>query len=313
MRIAWKRLVQALVLLLALGFMAALVQQQAAALRSYRWQLAPGWAVLALVSLELTWLFEAATWWTILRSLGGRLPYPRIVPIWFLSNIVRYIPGNVWQFLSMAELAAEHGVSRLVTLTSIVLHQAISIVVAIVLAAAYFAATGQGAWFDRLRPLLWLAPLGLLLLQPRLLERALNWTLARLRRPPIRVTLTWRQILLLCLRYVVVWLAMGLSYAALVRALTPFPVAITPHLVAAWTAAYVVGFLSLLTPSGLGVREGVMILLLNPVLPQPLPALVAIVARLWMVLGELLGAGASLLARPASRKLLARQQVTNDE
>ncbi len=300
-------------LLLALGFMAALAQRQLAALRSYQWQLSPGWAVLAVISLELTWLFESATWWAILGSLGGRLPYLRIVPIWFLSNIVRYIPGNVWQFVSMAELVAEHGVSRLVTLTSIVLHQVISIVVGVVLAAAYFAATGQGEWFDRLRLALWLAPLSLLLLQPRPLERVLNWALARLRRPPIRVTLTWGQIALLCLRYVVVWLAMGLSYAALVRALTPVPVAIVPHLVASWTGAYVVGFLSLLTPSGLGVREGVMILLLNPVLPPPLPALVAVVARLWMVLGELLGAGAALLARPANLKLLSRQRAPRNE
>ncbi len=313
MRISWKRLAQVIVLLLALGFMAALVQRQLAALQGYQWQLSPGWAVVALVSLELTWLFEAATWWAILGSLGRRLPYRRIVPIWFLSNIVRYIPGNVWQFLGMAELAAEHGVSRLVTLTSIVLHQVISIVVAIALAAAYFAATGQGAWFDRLRPLLWLAPLGLLLLQPKLLERTLNRVLTRLRRPPIRVSLTWGQIALLCLRYVVVWLAMGLSYAALVRALTPFPVTVVPHLAAAWTAAYVIGFLSLLTPSGLGVREGIMILLLNPILPPPLPALVAIVARLWMVVGELLGAGAALLAQPTDLKLFARPRATNNE
>lgn len=313
MRITWKRLIQVVVLLLALGFMAVLVQQQTTALRTYQWQLAPGWIALALVSLELTWLFESATWWVILRSLGGRLPYLYILPVWFFSNIIRYIPGNIWQFLGMAELAAEHGVSRVITLTSIVLHQAISIVVAVVLAAAYFAATGQGAWFDRLRPLFGLAPLGLLLLQPRLLERVLNWTLTRLHRPPIRVTLTWGQVLLLGLRYVIVWLGLGLSYTALVRALTPFPSAIVPHLVAAWIAAYVIGFLSLLTPSGLGVREGVMILLLNPILPAPLPALIAIIARLWMVLGELVGVGLALLANPTGLKLLLRQRAIHDE
>ena len=156
---------------------------QWAVLQTYQWQLAPGWAVLALVGLELTWLFELDTWRMILRSLGGPLPYRRAAPIWFLSNIIRYIPGNIWQFLGMAELAAEEGVPRLATFTSIVLHQAISTAAGIVLAALYFAVAGAGAWFAWLRPFLLLTPLGLLLLQPRILERLLNWALAKLHRP----------------------------------------------------------------------------------------------------------------------------------
>ena len=185
----------------ALGFLVALVQRQWAVLQAYQWQLAPGWAVLALVGLELTWLFELDTWRMILRSLGGPLPYRRAAPIWFLSNIIRYIPGNIWQFLGMAELAAEEGVPRMATFTSIVLHQAISTAAGIVLASLYFAFAGAGAWFAWLRPFLLLTPLGLLLLQPRILERFLNWAMAKLRRPALRVTLTWGQVWVLLLRY----------------------------------------------------------------------------------------------------------------
>jgi hypothetical protein len=57
----------------------------------------------------------------------------------------------------------------------------------------------------------------------------------------------------------------------------------------------VIGYLSLLTPSGLGVREGILALLLTEVFAAPLPTIIAIVARLWMVLAELLGAGVSLV------------------
>jgi uncharacterized membrane protein YbhN (UPF0104 family) len=313
MRIRWRRVAQVTILLLALGFLAALVRSQGAALQAYRWQLAPVWALVALAGLELTWLFELDTWRLILRSLGGQLAYRQAVPAWFLSNIVRYIPGNVWQFLGMAELAAEHGVPRLVTLTSIVLHQAISTAAGLALAAAYFAAAGQGergsipyVWFDRLRVLLWLMPLGLLLLHPAILERVLNWGMVRLRRPTVQVTLTWGQVWLLCLRYGVVWLLMGLSFAALVRSLALVRAVEAPYLVACWAGAYVIGYLSLLTPSGLGVREGVMVLLLAAIMPEGVAAVVAIVARLWMVAGELLGAGAALL-------LLRRKRVTSDE
>ena len=206
----------------------------------------------------------------------------------------------------MAELAAEEGVPRMATFTSIVLHQAISTAAGIVLASLYFAVAGAGAWFAWLRPFLLLTPLGLLLLQPRILERFLNWTMAKLHRPPLRVTLTWGQIWVLLLRYLVVWLAMGLSFAALARAVTPYPLDVVPYLVASWAAAYVIGYLSLLTPSGLGVREGILALLLTEVFAAPLPTVIAIVARLWMVLAELLGAGVALVLW-RRRKPSARQ------
>jgi hypothetical protein len=296
MRVPWKRLARIAALVAAAGFLIALVASQWSALQAYEWRLAPGWALLAVAGLELTWLLELDTWRLILASLGGRLSFRTAAPIWFLSNILRYIPGNVWQFLGMAELAHDAGVPRLVTLTSIVLHQAISTAVGIVIAAVYFAVRGEGVWLSRLRPLLWLVPLGLLLLQPRILERLLNWIFRKLGRPAIRVTLTWGQIWILIARYFVVWMAMGLSFAMLVRALTPIAWRDAPYLVAAWATAYVVGYLSLLTPAGLGVREGVMAVLLFPLMPLPVAAVIAIMARLWMVVGEALGAGVSLVA-----------------
>ncbi len=291
MRIPWKRVGRIAVLALALGSLAAVVWRHWSIVKAYPWQIAPGWLLLGLAGLELTWLFESATWNSILAGLGGHLRFFRAARAWFLSNLMRYIPGNIWQFLGMVEMAAEDGVLRPVTLASIAVHQVILTATGLTLAALYFAVGGQGAWLSRMRPLLWFVPLSLFLLQPRLLEWSLNWLLVRLGRHPLRITLTWPGIWLLVLRYSVVWLAEGLSYAALVRAVAPYGWAALPGLVAAWVMAYLAGYVSLLTPSGLGVREAVMVLLLAPVLPAPVAALVAVAVRLLMVLAEVLGAG----------------------
>jgi hypothetical protein len=161
-------------LLLSLAFLAALVGGQWQELRAYQWTLQPGWLALSYVALAAAWLLELSVWRFILASLGGVLRWRRAAQTWFLAGIVRYIPGNIWQFLGMAELAADDGVSRITTLTSIVLHQILGTAAGIVLAAAYFAVAGQGLWLDALRPFLLLVPLGLLLCHPRLLEWGLN-------------------------------------------------------------------------------------------------------------------------------------------
>ena len=307
MHIPWKRLAQIAVAVLAIAFLAAVMRSQWSALGSYHWQLEPGWALLALLGLELTWLLELDTWRLILRNLGGFLTLRRATQIWFLSNIIRYIPGNVWQFVGMTEMALQDGVPRAATLSSILIHQAIATAAGIVVTALYFAVTGHSSWAVMLRPFLFAVPLGLLLLQPRLLETILNWVLAKLHQPLLHITLTWRRIWYVLLRDFVVWLLMGLSFTALVRALTPLDNGMLPYLVASWAAAYVIGYLSMLTPSGLGVREGMLLLLLSALLPGSVAAVIAIVARLWMTVGELLGTALILLTwrlRPSERSPL---------
>jgi hypothetical protein len=301
----WKGPVRAVVTLLALGFLAVLTRTQWSALRNYQWQVAPGWIGLALALVELTWLYEVGVWRTILNNLSPHhLSYGRAAQAWFISNVIRYIPGNIWQFLGMAELAADDGVSRLTTLTSLVLHQVLVTANGLVLAGLYFAVAGRGELYLRLRPFLLLVPLGLLFLQPRLLEHILTWLLSRVGRDPLRITLTWGQIWILLARYSGVWIGEGLAFAALVRAFVPVSWSTVPYLVASWAVAYLAGYLSLITPSGLGVREGAMALMLAPVLPGPAIPVVVIAARLWMLLAELLGAAVALIARRRAYPLI---------
>jgi hypothetical protein len=97
---------------------------------------------------------------------------------------------------------------------------------------------------------------------------------------------------------------MGSGFALLAAAVTPITATQFAALVATWVAAYVVGYLSLLTPGGLGVREGVMILLLAPLFPVPVPTVIALAARLWVILGEVAGAAIALIARSRDRRTI---------
>lgn len=288
----WKILLRLGALLLALGFLGVLVSSQWQELQTYAWQLHPGWLVLSIMVLWLAWLVELSIWRFLLGRLGGYLRWDRAAQVWFLSSLARYIPGSFWQFLGMVELAADDGVSRMTTFASIALHQALSTAVGLVLAAIYFALAGQGAFLVALRPVWWLVPLGLLACHPRILEWTLNQVLRLLKRPPIHITLSWGQIWLVLVGYVLVWLLLGGAFSLLVASLLPTVApSLVPALVAIWAAAYIVGYLSLLIPGGLGVREGLMVLLLAPLLAAPGPTVIALAARLWIVLGEVVAAG----------------------
>lgn len=293
----WKVWLRALALVAALVFLALLLSSQWQALQAYRWQVRAPWLFASVVILAASGLWELSTWRRILAGLGGRLRWLRAAQTWFLSNIVRYIPGNVWQFLGMAELAADDGVPRVSVFTSIALHQALSTGVGLLLAALYLVIAGQGPVLDMLRPALLLAPLGLLLCHPRVLQALLGWLMRRLNRPAPVITLTLPQIAGLLWSYGIAWLLAGAAFASLVAAVTPISREQFVALIAIWAAAYVLGYLSLLTPSGLGVREGVLVMLLTPLFPAPLPVILALAARVWTVATEALLALAALTTR----------------
>ncbi len=309
--LCWRSLFSALALLLGGGFIAALLRAQWSALHAYTWHLSPGWFLLGFPPLALSWALEIGLWRICLRSLGGRLTYRQAGVIWFLSNFVRYIPGNVWQFIGMAALAAEEDVPAEATLTSVVVHQALSATSVVTLAAAYFAWVGHAEALRLALPLAVVIGVLFVLVRPRWMEWGLNLALRLLHRPPLHVTLTTRQMALMIVGYWAAWVLAGLGFAAVVRALTPVPWALTLHLTATFIIAYFIGYISLLTPSGLGVREGAMVWLLSSFLAAPIPMVASLMGRVWLTLGEVVGAGIALVLWRGRRPLreIARAPV----
>jgi len=92
--------------------------------------------------------------------------------------------------------------------------------------------------------------------------------------------------------HTLVWLAYGLAFALFVRGLGLEQA--TLSLAAAFSAAYLLGYLAFFAPAGIGVREGVLIALIRPSLGAAAVG-VAVLARLWMTLVELVPAGAFAL------------------
>lgn len=94
--------------------------------------------------------------------------------------------------------------------------------------------------------------------------------------------------------HVLLWGCQGLAFFLFIRSF--FPVAWTEAavLTACYAFAWIVGFLSFLTPGGLGVREGLLSLLLASYMPLSQATLVALFYRVWILSTEIILAGVAL-------------------
>jgi uncharacterized membrane protein YbhN (UPF0104 family) len=294
------RWLTAVVLAVVAGFFVATLAARWNDVISLKWRLEPGLLVLATVLLALSYGLVAGLWGVALRRAAGT-PVAAGARIWFLSNLARYVPGNVWSYVGAVELARREGVARRTTLAVMALTQVLSVGVA--LAAGLPVLLAERARLGR--PALLGAVVVAAGAALAALFRRQLLGLARRRLPgfdPADLTPSAATVALLVVGYAAYWAVTGVAFATLVASLYPLAAADVPLVVAAYAAAYAVGFLALLTPAGLGVREGVLVIALAPVLPAGPALVVALVSRLWMMLVELAGAGvAQLIARHRTR------------
>jgi uncharacterized membrane protein YbhN (UPF0104 family) len=300
---------QPVLLVAAALFIALFLRGQWAELRAHPWELNAGWLALSALLMLASWALEIAIWRSLLADAGGALGYIPAARIWFLSAIVRYIPGNVWQPLSMTLQAQRAGVRPEATLTGVALYQVVILLAAAPLAALYFGLSGNWGlltgFLSGAAPALialGLAPVLAFILRPDLLAGMLGWLLKKAGRPRLDVRFTRGRLAAVLALAAADWLLWGACFATLVFGIQPFApgerAALFPHLVAVYPIAYVVGFLSFITPSGFGVREGAFYVLLAPLMGGGVVTVAALAMRVWNLLGEIVMAGLSALGGP---------------
>jgi len=252
----------------------------------------PAWGVFlaACAVLLCGQLFSGLLWGRVVRDLGGTsLRYRDAVRVFLVANLGRYLPGKVWQVTGLAVLARRRGVPATLSGFAAVVAHGVSLVGATLVGALVFArwggAEGGAGW--TWIPLGLLALTGIGLLPP--VFRRLRALASRVRlgvdweavRP--RMVLAWLSL------FVVHWAIYGVSFFLLARSfgLPGGPVDVS----ASYVAAYVVGYVALFAPAGIGVREASLAGLLASTMGEGPAAGLAIVARVWNTVIEVAPAG----------------------
>jgi hypothetical protein len=299
----YKRLVQAAALLLIAAFVAASVWKSWSNISKYAWHVNYGLLVAAFALLVTQEVSYAFIWRGILLRMGARLDIVSSQRIYLGAEFVRYIPGNVWHVITRVLWAEQRGVPKAVGLASMVVELATKITAAALVFAVslFFWPSAPVVSLEIPRIALIAAgaigiPLLLAGLHPRVLTRALSYGLRKLKREPVSFTLRYRDVLAITLYWALSWIVAGAGFYLLVRSLvsTPLPGGALVIAMGIYAAGWDVGFLSFITPSGIGFREVVIAALLTASLVVTGPSaaglalVVAFVARLLSTGAELL-------------------------
>ena len=255
----------------------------------------------ALGSVLLVWVMYAIlieAWRRMLGGWGQSLGRLEATRIWLVSSLGKYVPGKVWAIAGMALMAREAGVAAWAATASAVILQVLALgsgaAVAGLLGGRALAATRPD-----LLPWFWvggLAALGgaSLLLVPGMVRRLL--VLVKLGGPEA-VTPGLKPLVLGLLANLLAWFGYGVPMWLLGRAVLPEPTLGLPLAIAAFAASYVAGFVVLIAPGGLVVREGLLIVLLQGSVGLGAATALALASRVLLTITEVGAALPFLLLR----------------
>lgn len=235
---------------------------------------------------------------------------PTAARIFFVSQIAKYLPGGVWNFVAVGEAARGYSISRRRSISSLAVAVAISIVVGAMLALP-FLVMGDDALRDRYRWLLAAVPLGIVVLVPSVLNRCLNAALRLARRDRLDLPVSGRAIARSAFFSAAAWAAIGLQIYVLLTALgMEASLAGLARAIGGYALGWTAGFLVFFVPAGVGVREVALGAVLAGTVDTGALVVVVITSRVLVTMADLVAGGVSIAVSRRRRPRDERSQET---
>jgi len=272
------RIAQWAIIVVALAYVTRSVVDNWEALSQYRQQFDPRYLAVSMMAGILGRCLLGLAAHQALEALGLHLDSRTAFRAYHLSGLSSYVPGGL--YLGRPVIFAQHGVDVVSTSAGILIEQSTISLVELVGSVPYLLLIGLGTW-ARSWALGVVMVFGMLVfIHPAVMNRILRWLLKRVGHGDRVVNLTFAQLARMLLLESVFWVTSSVGSLFMISSVYRVPLNIVPALVSAHSLSAFAGRNLSLTPGGLGIREGVSTLLTSPLLPAPVPALVAIMGRL---------------------------------
>jgi uncharacterized membrane protein YbhN (UPF0104 family) len=256
--------------------------------------------LLAFCSVLAAFLARFGAWLRLSSWYGLAAPFTAAGRAYFLSMLARYIPGKIGLALMRVETYPNHQPSRVIMATGIELVSA--------LAAAFLLAFVGLMSISAYVPsaLWWLSLFGVALLltalSPPVLTKIANIVFRLTGRMPIEQIAPFGKSIAFAALYTIPGLLHGLGLFLVLNSLSPVPATHYLAITGAYYAASLTGLVAFFAPGGLGVREGVLFLVLPLLVPKESAIIAAVAIRLVTIVAEVALAGTFTLAARVTHK-----------
>jgi uncharacterized membrane protein/uncharacterized membrane protein YbhN (UPF0104 family) len=267
--------------IVAVFFLVKLVTPQAPKFFSQLHEISLPLLFYGIVCFLIYYFLRGYIWKRQIKQAGYELSYKDVNYIWAASELKRYIPGNIWSFIGRSVLLHEKGMTKkdIAKCTLYEIEFLIFGAVAVSLLALPFVVTH----FQFPYYLLSITVVGFIA-SVLLFAYHTKLKIKLFVLPPFPP----QEMLFLIFLSTLLFLFFGLGYFFTFISF----ISLNPNLIWQLTGlsvlSFLVGYLSLLTPSGIGVREGALVVALSKIMSTAAAGFVSLFARFILIVAEII-------------------------
>jgi len=239
--------------------------------------------ILSILCFFTSFLLLNLVWYQIIKPLG-KISLIESLFIYYKSQIIRYIPGNIWGYGARVYFLKKVGFESTQIIPGLIYESLLLCFSSIFTYFIFRYFLAAPFYLD-----VSLAIIGIFILLVLINHKIFFLFLKIFRRGDITYYISIKKTVIYSLQYFFYWLSCGFGLYFLILTFSPLPISKIWAVIMIYAAAWVIGYLSLITPSGLGVRELSLIFLLPKIIVQSLAGLLAVFSRLISMIGELAG------------------------
>lgn len=245
------------------------------------------WIIAVIGLLCINNILKASLWAYLIRKIGGRLGFFHLIAIWHCALMGIYIPGSIWMMVGILYQLRKAGVPDKISSISLVLEQIMTL--------------GAGLFIVFMSPDILqylhipravgyiLAPAVLFIFNLHLFGKILwkmgikRFDLQNLPKIPLVVLINY------FIGLIVTFYINGLMILAMLALFQARHDLNILGSTSIGTASFVSGYLSILTPNGIGVKDGIFAFLLSKHIVLTTAIIVAFSGRLWPFVASIIG------------------------
>jgi glycosyltransferase 2 family protein len=260
-------------------------------------------ATVAVLSVLGVSAMQLLARWTLLLAYGYRLPWRVQVAAAWVPQLGKYVPGGIASVGGAVLLLRKYGVGGAVALSVTILIDAMAVIAGLIVSTPLLLSEAVRARI----PFGWLVCavltiVGIIVLHPRVFVGLLNWMLVKIRRQPVADVPPARRYAWPVIISFGQWLLAGLALWCMTASIADLSVKSLPLFIASAALAMTVSYLMPFTPGGIGIREGLYLLTLGPIV-GPKAAIVVVAMRVMQTIVEIVLAAFGVVALKTARMI----------
>ena len=240
----------------------------------------------------LFYFLRGFIWQRLLKEYGYQIPLKQAIYLWSISELKRYIPGNIWSILGRTMLFSEKGVKKRDTGILLIIEAQIFVLSSLIISllSIPFLLT----YFFPNLPFQPLLPV-IINISVLIISIAYIYNKKLTKKLPFLPNFQPQETTLLVFTSAVGLIFFGLGYYFTISSIMFLNPQLLPQLIGLFSLTLLLGYLSFLTPAGLGIREGILTIALAKISVLSISALASLFTRIILILSELIFISISLL------------------